>query len=368
MKRIDVPLGEHSYPILIGAGLLDQSGIYLRPYARHGRLIVVSDNNVWNALGDRFSAGLDAGEIKACPILLPPGEENKSWAALIALADRLLEFNVERQDYIVALGGGVIGDLTGFAAAILKRGCSYVQIPTSLLAQVDSSVGGKTAINAASGKNLIGAFHQPTAVLIDPSTLTSLAKRQLCAGYAETVKYGLINDYDFFVWCELHGEDLLSGDIEARLYAIETSVRAKIALVAKDVRETNGHRALLNLGHSFGHALEAETGFSDQLLHGEAIALGMVLAFRFSAGRGLCPIEDAGRVAAHLGAMGLPITMAEAGIACDGKSLIAHMAQDKKRKKGRLPFILTRGIGKSFIDQGVDIMDVEKFLDRECGR
>jgi len=311
---------------------------------------------VWALQGGRLNLQVE-------PILLPPGEGSKSWAALEALIDRLLALGVERGDHLVAFGGGVIGDLAGFAAAILKRGCGLIQIPTTLLAQVDSSVGGKTGINVAAGKNLVGAFHQPDAVLIDPACLDTLPPRQLRAGYAEVVKYGLLGDGDFFAWCEANGEKLIAGDAEAREYAIQVSVAAKSAIVAEDERETSGRRALLNLGHTFAHALEAETGFSDLLLHGEAVALGMAFAFRFSAERGLCPPSDAERVAAHLKAIDLPTRFGP--IPATGEMLVAHMRHDKKASGGRLPFILVRGIGQAFVDREVDLADVAAFLDRE---
>lgn len=356
MRQVEVGLGERSYPILIEHGLLDRSADMLAPYARGGRLVVVADEAVWALQGPRLAAsGLDIALVT-----IPSGEGSKSWAELARLVDRLLELGIERTDHIVALGGGMIGDLTGFAAAILKRGCNFVQVPTTLLAQVDSSVGGKTAINAPAGKNMVGAFHQPTAVLIDPSTLETLEQRQLRAGYAEVVKYGLIGDAGFFDWCEANGAALLAGDVEARLHAIETSVRAKAAIVGEDERETSGRRALLNLGHTFGHAFEAEAGFSDRLLHGEAVALGMVLAFRFSAERGLCPPEDADRVEAHLAAIGLPVA-SDLGTPV---SLVEHMTHDKKKSAGRIPFILARGIGEAFVDQSVELTEVEAFLSR----
>ncbi|HYD11487.1 MAG TPA: 3-dehydroquinate synthase [Allosphingosinicella sp.] len=359
MTRIEVGLGDRSYDVLIEHGLLDRTGELLAPLAREHRLIVVSEENVWAALGPRFLDGL-AG-IEAEIIILPPGESTKSWAQLAVLAERLLEAGVERSDHIVAFGGGVIGDLTGFAAAILKRGCNFVQIPTSLLAQVDSAVGGKTGINTEAGKNLVGAFHQPSLVLIDPSCLDTLPARELRAGYAEIVKNGLIDDPNFFAWCEAHGAALLAGDPEARRYAIAMSVAFKAAIVSEDERETSGRRALLNLGHTFAHALEAETGFSDALLHGEAVALGMTLAFRFSAERGLCSAEDAGRVAAHLAAVGLP-TRLDIGT---GAALTAHMSHDKKASGGRVPFILARGIGQAFVASDVALDDVADFLDRQ---
>jgi 3-dehydroquinate synthase len=255
----------------------------------------------------------------------------------------------------VALGGGVIGDLVGFACAILKRGCRFVQVPTTLLAQVDSSVGGKTAINSRAGKNLIGAFHQPSLVLIDPDTLDTLPARQVRAGYAEVVKYGLIDDPDFFAWCEANGARLLAGDAQARAYAIAHSVAAKARIVAADERETTGTRALLNLGHTFGHALEAEAGFSERLLHGEAVAAGMALAFAYSAEQGIAPATDAERVARHLRAVGLPDSVRAAGIEASGGALVAHMLHDKKMDAGTLPFLLARGIGRTYLDRAVEL-------------
>jgi 3-dehydroquinate synthase len=254
----------------------------------------------------------------------------------------------------------MIGDLAGFAAAIFKRGCGYVQVPTSLLAQVDSSVGGKTAINAGAGKNMVGAFHQPSFVLIDPAALDTLPERQLRAGYAEAVKYGLIGDAGFFAWCEENGASLIAGDPEARLHAIEASVRAKAAIVAEDEHETRGRRALLNLGHTFAHALEAEAGFSDELLHGEAVAIGIALAFRFSAERGLCPAADADRVARHFESVGLPTCPSGSASA-----LAAHMAHDKKASGGRLRLVLARGSGQAFVADDVEVADVESFLHRQ---
>jgi 3-dehydroquinate synthase len=358
LKRIEVELGARSYSVAIGAGLLDRAGELLAPFARSGRMVAVSDEAVWAAQGGRLLAsGLDI-----VPVLVPPGEASKSWARLEAVTERLIELGVERGDAILAFGGGMIGDLAGFAAAILKRGCACVQVPTSLLAQVDSSVGGKTAINSAAGKNLIGAFHQPAAVLIDPRTLDTLPERELRAGYAEVVKYGLIGDPGFFAWCEANGAGLLAGNEEARLHAIGTSVSAKAAIVAQDERETSGRRALLNFGHTFGHALEAETGFA--ILHGEAVALGMALAFRFSARRGLCGEDEAERVAAHLEAAGLPVRLG----GLDPKRLAERMAGDKKASGGRTAFVLTRGIGKAFVDRSVELGEVEAFLEEEMGR
>ena len=363
MIRVDVGLGARSYPVLIEAGLLDRAADHLGKFARGGRLVVVTDEAVAASQLPRLVAAL--GGVRVDPIVLPPGEATKSWGMLERLTDQLLELGVERSDRIVALGGGVIGDLVGFAASILKRGCSFIQVPTTLLAQVDSSVGGKTAINSRAGKNLIGAFHQPDLVLIDPTTLDTLAPREVRAGYAEVVKYGLIDDFDFFSWCEAHAAALLAGDADARTKAIAHSVAAKARVVAADERETTGTRALLNLGHTFGHALEAETGFSDLLLHGEGVACGMALAFRFSAAQGLCSGQDAVRVASHLDQAGLPTTLKAAHVDADGATLVGHMAHDKKMEGGRLPFLLARGIGQTFLAKDVDLGEVARFLDSE---
>jgi 3-dehydroquinate synthase len=357
MTVIPVALGDRSYDVLIEAGALDRASELLAPYMRD-RMIVVTDERVAEAQLRRLAHS------KLETIVLPPGEVTKGWTHLEALCDRLLALEVERGEHIVALGGGVIGDLVGFAAAILKRGIGFVQVPTTLLAQVDSSVGGKTAINTRAGKNLIGAFHQPSFVLIDPTVLDTLPTRELRAGYAEVVKYGLISDPDFFAWCEALGSDLLAGGSEARTYAIAHNVRAKARIVAEDERETADRRALLNLGHTFGHALEAETGFGPALLHGEAVAAGMALAFRFSAERGLCSDADAERVVAHLRSVGLPHDTTSAGVDAPGERLAAHMAHDKKKAGGRVPFILARGIGQAFVDKTVELSDVAAFLDR----
>ncbi len=359
MTRIDVALGARSYAVLIDHGLIERAGELLAPYARNRRLAVVSDDNVWGRLGTRFASALAAANVEAVPLIVRSGESSKSWSAAAELTERLLELEVGRHDHLVAFGGGVVGDLAGFVAAILKRGCGYIQVPTTLLAQVDSSVGGKTAINTATGKNMVGAFHQPSLVLVDPSVLDTLPRRQLRAGYAEVVKYGLIGDPAFFAWCEEHGGALLAGDAEARLHAIGTSVAAKAAIVAEDERESSGRRALLNLGHTFGHALEAEAGFSDRLLHGEAVATGMVLAFAFSAERGLCPPADAQRVRAHVEGVGLPSTFDE-----EPAALIRHIRQDKKAGAGRVPFILARGVGEAFLSNEVELDEVEEFLVR----
>lgn len=356
MTVVPVELGARRYDVLIEAGALDRAADLLTPYARD-RLIVVTDETVAAVQLPRLR------HPNVGSIVLPAGEQTKSWDQLEALCDRLLELEVERGEHIVALGGGVIGDLTGFAAAIVKRGIGFVQVPTTLLAQVDSSVGGKTAINVRAGKNLIGAFYQPSFVLIDPTVLDTLPDRELRAGYAEVVKYGLLGDADFFAWCEINAAALLAGDPHARSHAIAHSVAAKARIVAEDERETSDRRALLNLGHTFGHALEAETGFGPALLHGEAVAAGMGLAFRFSAERGLCSQADAMRVTEHLRTIGLPHDAISAGVTAPGDRLAAHMAHDKKKAGGRVPFILARGIGDAFVDKSVELNDVSIFLD-----
>lgn len=357
MTIVPVELDARRYDVLIEAGALDRATELLAPYARE-RLIVVTDETVAAAQLPRLK------HPNIIPIVLPAGEATKNWTQLEALCDRLLELEVERGEHIVALGGGVIGDLTGFAAAIVKRGIGFVQVPTTLLAQVDSSVGGKTAINSRAGKNLIGAFYQPSFVLIDPTVLDTLPPRELRAGYAEVVKYGLIGDVDFFAWCEANGQKLLAGDPDARAHAIAYSAAAKARIVAEDERETADRRALLNLGHTFGHALEAETGFGPALLHGEAVAAGMGLAFHFSVERGLCPPADALRVDEHLRTVGLPQDAVSADVHAAGGRLASHMAHDKKKAGGRVPFILARGIGKSFVDKSVALDEVANFLDR----
>lgn len=361
VKRVEVPLGERSYDILIEGGLLGHAGELLAPYARGDRLIVVSDETVWGVQGDRLVQGL--GGIHGVPILVPPGEGSKDWATLSHLVEGLLGLGVGRSDHILAFGGGMVGDLAGFAAAIVKRGCGFIQVPTTLLAQVDSSVGGKTGINAAGGKNLVGAFHQPSLVLIDPDCLDTLDRRQLGSGYAEIVKYALIEDAPFFDWLEQAGPSVLALEPGALHRAIATGVEGKARIVADDERETGGRRALLNLGHTFGHALEAEARFSERLLHGEAVAAGIALAFDFSVSRGHCPAGDAERVRLHLGSCGLPTGLAEAGIEADGRTLVGHMMGDKKNEAGRLALILARGIGDAFLDRSVEPDEVAAFLD-----
>jgi 3-dehydroquinate synthase len=365
--EVTVALGARSYPIVIGPGLLADAAGRFAPLARGRTMAIVTDENVRTHLAT-LQASLDAAGVDSAALILPPGEATKSWERLAQVCDWLLAHGVERGDHVVALGGGVIGDLVGFACAILKRGCQFVQIPTTLLAQVDSSVGGKTAINTRAGKNLIGAFHQPSLVLIDPTVLDTLSPRELAAGYAEVVKYGLIDDPDFFAWCEAHGAALLAGDLDARVHAIAHSVAAKARIVAADEHETNGTRALLNLGHTFGHALEAEAQFDGRVIHGEAVAAGIALAFRYSVATGLCPQGDANRVAAHFASVGLPTGVAAAGIDADGARLVDHMRHDKKMAAGTLPFLLGRGIGRTYLDRTVDLSAVADFLDADRGR
>jgi 3-dehydroquinate synthase len=368
MAIIPVRLGDRSYDVRVTAGLLDDGAAALAPYASRRPFAIVTDDQVAQAQWPRLKASLEKAGLAAELLVLPSGETTKSWQQLERLTDWLIDQGTERKDHVIALGGGVIGDLVGFACAILKRGCAFIQIPTTLLAQVDSSVGGKTAINSRAGKNLVGAFHQPSLVLIDPTVLDTLDRRTVAAGYAEVIKYGLIDDAAFFDWCEANGEALLSGDAAAREYAIGKSVSAKAAIVGEDERETSGTRALLNLGHTFGHALEAEHGFSDSLLHGEGVAAGMALAFHYSVRRGHCPASDAERLTRHLRAIGLPASLSDARVTASGEALVAHMLHDKKMDSGTLPFLLANGIGQTFLARDVDLVDVAAFLDSDVAR
>lgn len=364
MSRVAVELANNGYDILVEPGVIKNAGSLLQPFLKNNRAFVISDENVAAAMMEEMEASLTASGIAVVSHILPAGESTKSWQHLEILSDFLLKKGVERSDTLIALGGGVIGDLTGFVASILKRGCNFIQIPTTLLAQVDSSVGGKTAINSKAGKNLIGAFNQPKFVLIDPNVLDSLPDRELRAGYAEVVKYGLINDPDFFAWCEGNSQKLLQRDPEALTHAITKSVQAKAAIVAEDEKELTGIRALLNLGHTFGHALEAETGYSSALVHGEGVAAGMALAFHYSVRRGLCSDTDAQRVEAHLKEVGLPYSLKSINIEASGQTLVDHMMHDKKMSAGTLPFLLANGIGQTFLAQDVDLGDVAEFLDQ----
>lgn len=365
MAVIPVDIAGAPYEVRIEAGLLARVGEHCRSFIRKDRVAIVTDANVAASWQDAVAASFAAVGITPEWLVLPAGESTKSWEHLARVVDFLLSLETERKDNVIALGGGVIGDLTGFAASMVKRGCGFIQIPTTLLAQVDSSVGGKTAINTPAGKNLVGAFHQPSLVLADPAALDTLPLRDTRAGYAEVVKYGLIDDAAFFEWCEANAASILAGDSAAREVAIARSVAAKARIVAADEKETTGTRALLNLGHTFGHALEAETGFSDRLLHGEGVALGMVLAARFSARQGLMRGQDAERVAAHIAFVGLPASLPALGLACDGKRLADHMLHDKKMDAGTLPFLLLRGIGQTFLAKDVDLAEVAAFLDEQ---
>ena len=357
--RVGVALAERSYDILIGNGLRHRFAEDIAPVLTRPRAIVVTDETVAAHYLAPLEAGFAAAGVSADSIVLPPGEETKSFAHLERLADRCLSLGLERRDTLIALGGGVIGDLAGFAAAVLLRGVDYIQLPTTLLAQVDSSVGGKTAIDMPGGKNLVGAFHQPKLVLIDPETLDTLDRRQRQAGYAETVKYGLIRDRAFFEWLEANGRDLIDGAGGARVRAIETACAAKAAIVARDEREA-GERALLNLGHTFAHALETATGYSDRLLHGEAVAIGMCMAFDLSAAMGWTSGQEAGRVRAHLDAVGLPTAPAAIeGHGLTPAAMTGLMGRDKKVADGRIVFVMVRSIGEAFVtaDVAADVLN-----------
>lgn len=365
VRTVRVELAERSYDIAIGSGLLANAGALIAGIAKSSKCAIVTDSNVANAQLEVLRAGLDGHLETAGTVVLEPGEATKCFSELENVSTRLLEAGIERDDLVIALGGGVIGDLAGFAASILRRGVGFVQVPTSLLAQVDSSVGGKTGINTAQGKNLIGAFHQPKLVIIDTQTLETLPERQFQAGYAEVAKYGLLGDAAFFEWLEQRWRDVFSGGV-ARAEAIERSCRAKAVIVEEDERET-GRRALLNLGHTFGHALEAHAGYSDRLLHGEAIAIGMALAFQYSNETGLCAGQDAQRAIAHLETVGLPTRISEIpGEPPAPERLMELIGQDKKVQAGVPAFILVRGIGQAYVDRTVDPARLNEFLTRKC--
>ena len=367
MAVIPVALAGRSYEVHVGRGLIDQVGHLAAPFMRKSQVAIVADGNAWAAHGRRVESALAQAGRSASVFEVAAGESSKSWESLAALCDWLLEQGIERGDHVFAFGGGVVGDLTGFAAAILKRGCGFVQLPTTLLAQVDSSVGGKTAINTNAGKNLVGAFHQPALVIADLAALDTLSARELRAGYAEVLKYGVLGDRGFFDWLDANGAAVLALREDPLGHAVATSVAMKAAIVAEDERETAGKRVLLNLGHTFGHALEAETGFSDRLLHGEGVAQGMVLAARFSARLGILGAGDAEAVASAVQAAGLPASLSALGLDCDGARLVDHMLHDKKMDAGRLPFILLRGIGEAFLAHDVELTDVARFLDEQLG-
>jgi 3-dehydroquinate synthase len=366
LEIVPVALNTRGYDICVGDGVLAEAGARLLPLLARRRCLIVTDETVAGLYLAPLTAALDAAGIAHAAEVLPPGEATKSFPHLASLVDALLARRIERGDMLLALGGGVVGDLTGFAASILLRGIDFVQVPTTLLAQVDSAVGGKTGINTAHGKNLVGSFHQPRLVLADVAILDSLPARELRAGYAEVVKYGLLGDPAFFAWLEAHGAALLAGERAARIHAVATSCRAKAAIVAADERET-GARALLNLGHSFAHALETASGYSERLLHGEAVAIGMALAFDLSARLGLCPAAEAARARRHLRAVGLPTTLEEVpGLPRDADRLLELMHQDKKVRDGRLRLVLARGIGQAFIVEDVDPAFVRAVLDTDA--
>jgi 3-dehydroquinate synthase len=358
---VDVALGERSYQIVIGRGTLASLGQRVATLRPGARAAVVTDPNVAHHHLAAATAALDRAGIASAVVTVAAGESSKCFAVFEEVCEALIAARIERGDLVVALGGGVVGDLAGFAAATVRRGLDYVQVPTTLLAQVDSSVGGKTAIDSRHGKNLIGAFHQPILVVADTALLDTLPPREFRAGYAEVAKYGLLGDAPFFARLETDWPEVFAGGA-AREEAIAVSCRAKAAIVSRDERET-GDRALLNLGHTFGHALEAAAGFSDRLLHGEAISIGMALAFEFSARRALLPAEEAQRAARHLAAVGLPTHLsAVAGILQGPDQLMDLIVQDKKVRRGRLTFILARGIGQAFVAPDIDAADVRAFL------
>jgi 3-dehydroquinate synthase len=364
---VKVALDDRGYDIVIGRGVIASLGARIAALRPGAKTFIVTDSNVARQFLAGAEAALAHAGVAASHVIVPPGESSKSYRVFEDVCEAAIASRVERGDLVIALGGGVIGDLAGFVSAVVRRGIDYVQVPTTLLAQVDSSVGGKTAIDSAHGKNLVGAFHQPILVLADTAVLDVLPKREFRAGYAEVVKYGLLGDAAFFSWLEANWSEVFSGGNSsgsfARDHAIAVCCRAKAAIVARDERET-GERQLLNLGHTFGHALEAACGFSDRLLHGEAIAAGMALAFEFSARRqGLVPKAEAARAIRHLAEVGLPTSIKDiAGPHPSVDQMMDLIAQDKKVKRGMLTFILVRGIGSAFIETGVDAREVRAFL------
>jgi 3-dehydroquinate synthase len=358
---VAVELGDRRYDILIGRGLVARLGARVAALRPGAAAAIVTDETVARHHLAAVADALAAAGVRTAEVVVPAGEATKSWAMVERVCDALLAARIERRDLVVALGGGVVGDLAGFAAAIVRRGLDFVQVPTTLLAQVDSSVGGKTGVNSRHGKNLIGAFHQPILVMADTALLDTLPEREFRAGYAEVAKYGLIDDAPFFAWLQANWRDVFGGGA-AREHAIAVSCRSKAAIVARDERET-GDRQLLNLGHTFGHAFEAAAGFSDRLLHGEAVALGLSLAFGFSRRLGLLSEDEVARVRTHLAEVGLPVKPADVpGPVATLDRLIELIAQDKKVKRGKLTFILARGIGQSFVAPDVDAAEVRAFI------
>src|SRR5271170_4593239 len=361
-ERLRVALGDRAYDIVVGPGLIAATGGEILPLMRRRHAVIVTDENVAGRWLAPLRDSLAEAGILQHTVVLPPGEETKDLDHFGRLAEEILACGIERGSMLVALGGGVVGDITGFAAATLLRGIDFTQIPTTLLAQVDSSVGGKTGINTEMGKNLIGAFYQPRLVLADTGALSTLPRRELLAGYAEIVKYGLIRDAEFFAWCERQGNALCALEPDPIRHAVMTSCRMKAAIVAVDERE-EGDRALLNFGHTFGHALEIETGFSSRLLHGEAVALGMVLAFDFAAKLGLVAAAEAERVRHHFAATGLPTRLADVGLSgTPADRLLNHMGKDKKVRDGRIALILPRRIGDAFVMKNAPADELRDFL------
>ncbi|MEE9427709.1 MAG: 3-dehydroquinate synthase [Paracoccaceae bacterium] len=362
IDAVTVPLDDRTYQVRIGSGLLPQAGQEILPYLDRKKVAIVTEDNVAPLHLDTLTSVLAAAGISTTTLTLPAGEKTKSWDYFSQTVDWLLEQKIERNDMVVAFGGGVIGDLVGFAAAVLRRGVRFVQIPTSLLAQVDSSVGGKTGINSLHGKNLIGAFHQPTLVLADIDLLDTLTERDFLSGYGEVMKYGALGDVTFFEWLEKNGPAIAKGDKALRQEAVRRSVQMKADIVARDETE-QGERALLNLGHTFCHALEAATGYSDRLLHGEGVAIGCALAFETSAKMGLCSQEDPSQLRAHLREMGMKTDLRDIpGDLPNADALYKLMTQDKKMKSGRLHFVLARGIGDAFITADVEAAVVKSVL------
>ena len=358
---VPVALGDRAYDIAIGRGLMAGLGQRIAALRPGARIVIVTDETVAKHHLPAAQAALAAANIQNATVIVPAGEASKSWGTFETVCEAIIAARIERNDLVIALGGGVVGDLAGFAASVVRRGLGYVQVPTTLLAQVDSSVGGKTAINSRHGKNLIGMFHQPILVIADTALLDTLPKRDFRAGYAEVAKFGLLGDAGFFAWLEANWQDVFAGG-PAREHAIAIACRGKAGVVTRDERET-GDRALLNLGHTFGHAFEAAAGFSDRLLHGEAVALGIACAFEFSTRLGLLPGNDAGRVSHHLAAVGLPTQIRDVpGLDVTADRLMDLIAQDKKVKRGKLTFILARGVGQAFIANDVDPAQVRQFL------
>lgn len=362
-ERVHVALGDRSYDIIVGDNAIEQCGELVAAVAKSNRTIVITDENVAPHWLAKVTQSLEGAGLSARSIILPPGEHTKSYSQLEALLDELLEQGIDRKTTLIALGGGVIGDLTGFAAAIVLRGINFVQIPTTLLSQVDSSVGGKTGIDTRQGKNLVGAFHQPLCVIADTATLDTLPARERRCGYAEVIKYGVINDREFFDWLIENGQRVLDGDSDARREAVIRSCKSKAAIVAADEKEV-GLRALLNLGHTFGHAIEAQVGFDDVLKHGEAVAIGMVMALDMSARLAVAPESARDELKDHLDKLGLPTTLI--GLVGDNwtsAALLDHMGRDKKTEGNQLTFILARDIGNSFVAKDVDQEAVAVTLD-----